>query len=295
MSGLSAVLAAAERRSATQAAAALGTTAATVLRRIDGVESTLGVSLFQRLPTGLAPTAALQTILPWLERCAESVDGIRRDVTGFDQRPSGVVRIAAPATIASYMLVPQLHRLRARQPGITVELASDTRVVDLGQREADLAVRTIRPDAGDLTQRKLADYAMAVACAPGLVATAKADLAAMPWVDWERSMAHIPEARWRVATFPDARVTVHASELDTLVRAARAGLGAVAVAEPIAAAAGGLVKIPLADAGLPHGSLWLVVHRALRHVPRVAAVWEWLSEVFSDVDGVGPVRLEPAW
>jgi len=32
---------------------------------------------------------------------------------------------------------------------------------------------------------------------------------------------------------------------------------------------------------LPSGSLWLVGHRALRQVPRVAAVWSFLVETFA--------------
>jgi hypothetical protein len=38
-------------------------------------------------------------------------------------------------------------------------------------------------------------------------------------------------------------------------------------------------------AALPEGTLWLVGHRALRNVPRIAAVWDFVREsVGADVD-----------
>lgn len=295
LTGLPALLAAAKAGSATRAAAQLDTTTATVLRHIEAFEASLGVRLFDRLPTGLVGTAALNTVMPWAEQCAASIAGMRRDVEGLDLSPSGIVRIATPPTIASHLLVPRLCELRARHPAITLEFASDSAVVDLAQREADLALRVVKPTQGDLALRKLADYRMAVACAPRLVDVARTCFDELPWLTWDRPMAHIPEARWLAATFPQARIALAASELGTLIRAARAGVGALLVAEPIAAREGGLIRLPLQDLKTPGGTLWLVAHRALRHVPRVAAVWEWLEAYFASPGAQRDLTLRDAW
>lgn len=288
--GIPAVLVVAEEGSATRAAARLKTTPATVLRHIEGVESTLGVRLFDRLPTGLASTSALAAIMPWVEQCAASVDGMLRDVASLDSAPSGIVRVATPPTLAGHLLVPALPRLRDRYPNLTIAFASSTRVVDLGQREADLAIRVVKPTEGDLVLHKLTDYRMVVACTPELAARVGGDIAALPWVSWDSSMAHIPEARWLAVEFPRARIAMMGSELTTLLRAARAGVGALLVAEPTAAMEGGLVRLPI-EAHLPAGSLWLVAHRALRHVPRVMVVWEWIAELFGDDEARAALRL----
>lgn len=58
----------------------------------------------------------------------------------------------------------------------------------------------------------------------------------------------------------------------TPYRLAHAGLVEVAHARSLDAA----------WADLPEGSLWLVGHRALRHVPRVAAVWNFVIEQLTD-------------
>jgi hypothetical protein len=41
-----------------------------------------------------------------------------------------------------------------------------------------------------------------------------------------------------------------------------------------------LVRVPLPTPPLPEAVIYLVAHRALRPVPRIAAVWDWLIEEF---------------
>jgi DNA-binding transcriptional LysR family regulator len=107
-------------------------------------------------------------------------------------------------------------------------------------------------------------------------------------------MARIPEARWFAENVPESRVVMRTQDLGTLLAAARVGLGAVVVPEPMAAMAGGLVAVAYGRTPLPGGSLYLVAHRALRAVPRVAAVWRWLTEGFSTTSGRAPPSLASA-
>lgn len=287
------VLAAAEEPSATRIAARLGTTAARVLRRIDSAELVLGQRLFVRSSAGLEATAALATVLPWAQKIAASCDGLRRDLAGLDPRVRGHVRVAVPPTMASHLLVPHLGLLREAHPLLTVEFDTSTHLVDLSQRDADIAVRGQRPDDGELVQRKLGDYCMVVACSPALAARYRDRLDELPWLTWARSLEDILEARWLKASVPHATIALRASELSTLLHAARAGLGALLAPEAIAAKEGGLVSLPL-DLQLPEGSLWLVTHQALRPVPKVAAVWSWLEQVFESMTPEA-TRLAPAW
>lgn len=290
-----AVLATAEEGSATQAAARLGTTPATVLRRIGAAESVLGVKLFDRLPTGLVGTAALTAVLPWAQRFATSIDGMQRDVAGLDVRPDGIVRVAVPPTAASHILIPELHRLHERAPGVVVEFDSAVRVLDLGQREADIAVRGRKPTDGDLVLRRLADYDLVPVCAPSLAERYRHSPSTLPWVSWERSMSAIHEARWLADAVPDARVVLRASDLVTLLHAARAGVGVVLAPSQIAALEGGLVQVPLPGVQLPSGASWLVTHRALRRVDRVAVVWDWIAETFEALAARTSLALPMAW
>lgn len=287
------IVAAAEEQSATRVAARFGTTAARVLRRIDAAESVLGQRLFVRSSSGLEGTPALGTVLPWARQIAASCDGIRRDLAGLDPRLRGYVRVAVPPTVASHLLVPHMKALHEQHPGLTVEFDTATRIVDLGQRDADIAIRGQRPDDGDLVRRRLGGYRMVVCCAPALAAHYRHRLDEIPWLTWDRSQDDILEARWLEASFPGATVSLRASELNTLLHAARAGIGALFVPETIAALEGGLVSLPL-DAELPEGSIWIATHRALRSIPRVDAVWSWLEATHQKIAADEP-QIASAW
>jgi DNA-binding transcriptional LysR family regulator len=92
------------------------------------------------------------------------------------------------------------------------------------------------------------------------------------------ALSATPESSWLREHIPDARVVLRASDLQVLLGAAQSGIGAVVVAEPLGRFAG-LVPLPPRHA-MPEGVLWLVAHRALRPVPRVDAVWNWLVSAF---------------
>lgn len=70
------------------------------------------------------------------------------------------------------------------------------------------------------------------------------------------------------------------------MEAVRAGIGVMLAPVPYAALAGSSAvelgpELRRSVAAIPAGSLWLVGHRALRDVPRIAAVWRWIEERFS--------------
>jgi len=276
LSAVPTLLAAADGSSATQAATALGTTATTVLRRIEAAEAVLQVRLFERMPTGLAPTPALYAMLPWAEQIAAGIDGMQREAAALDAGVAGTVRVAVPPMVAELFLVPHLPVL-TRDSGLTVEFAAANEIVHLGRLEADIAIRVARPESGDFMLKKLADFEMCVAASPSLATAAPGSLS---WLAWDRQLSHLPESRWLTAAFPDADIVLRASELGILLTAARHSLGAVVVAEPIAAAMGGLVPVEVDGPPLAPGSLWIVTHRALRSVPRVTAVVDWIVSCF---------------
>ena len=89
---------------------------------------------------------------------------------------------------------------------------------------------------------------------------------------FSEDLGHIPEVQWLSGHVPGANIVVRALDLETLITAARRGVGALVVAEALAASSGGLIRAPV--------KLWLVAHRALRSVPPIAVTWDWLLETF---------------
>lgn len=288
------LLAAARTGSATQAAAALGVSPATALRRIEAAEVALGVRLFDRTPGGLLPTLGLERALPWAEQIEAAAFGLSRDLRGLESAPTGTVRFALLPSASAWFIAPALGRLRARHPDLVVELLTGSTVVDLVRREADLAMRVVRPTHPDLVSRPLGTARLAVVAAPALIDTLQpCTLADLPWLCWDASV-DAAEQRWLDAVVPNARVVLRASDLETLLRAAVAGVGVMVTTEALATRIGGLARVPVTTPPMPQSTIYLVAHRALRPVPRIAAVWAWLIDEFELLERDGALRLDNA-
>ncbi|HEU4408112.1 MAG TPA: substrate-binding domain-containing protein, partial [Polyangiaceae bacterium] len=227
------------------------------------------------------------------EQAEAAAAGMVRELSGLETRPVGRVRLAVLSTIASLFVVPALPRLRESYPELTLELAPATALVDLATREADLAIRTVRPAKGELVVQRLASFRLAVVRSPGLALRRGAPLAELPWLSWDAGLAHLPEARWLAAHVPGARVVFRATELATLLVAAQRGVGLLVAPSAVAERAGGLEPFEVPSAPPTEGAVWLVAHAALRPVARVAAVWDWLVGSFAQVTS-GPAPAAPA-
>jgi DNA-binding transcriptional LysR family regulator len=105
----------------TDAAVALSRAPSSVSEQIRTLETSLGVSLFDRTPSGLRLTAAGDRMLDWARRLLAQADQARREVTG---EPT-VLRLGALETIAATHVPGALARLAARQPDVTVEVRSN--------------------------------------------------------------------------------------------------------------------------------------------------------------------------
>jgi len=68
---------------------------------------------------------------------------------------NGTVRITASEVVGVEVLPAIVKVLREQQPGITIELQLSNRVQDLLQREADIAVRMVRPTQNQLVARQI--------------------------------------------------------------------------------------------------------------------------------------------
>ena len=233
------------------------------------------------MPGGLLPTPALERVLPWAEQAMHALAEMKSELAGFEREPRGVVRVAVLPGISRFLMAPALPRLVARHPGLSIELLPASAVVDLTRREADLAIRTVRPETGDLVVQRLAAFRIALMAAPSLLAGRRRPaLSRLPWLDFAEDMSGTPESAWLRAQVPGARVVLRSPDLETLISAAQSGLGALAVAQPLGRAAGGLVELPASAP--PEGTLWLVAHRAVRNVPRVSVVWDWAVRTFAE-------------
>jgi DNA-binding transcriptional LysR family regulator len=137
------------------AARHLALTQPTIGRHIDALEEALGVALFARSQTGLHATAGATAIIPYVEAMATAADALQRAASGEADDDRGTVRITASEMIGAEVLPPALASFRDMHPCVAVELVLSNRSEDLLRREADIAVRMVKPTQDALVARKV--------------------------------------------------------------------------------------------------------------------------------------------
>src|SRR6478736_2164166 len=137
------------------AARALSLTQPTVGRHIDALEAALGVSLFTRSQAGLIASEGASSLIPYAEAMASAAAALQRAASGEAEDDRGTVRVTASEMIGGEVLPAVLTAFHEAHPRIIVELVLSNRSEDLLRREADIAVRMVRPSQTALFARKL--------------------------------------------------------------------------------------------------------------------------------------------
>lgn len=270
-------------RSLGAAAVRLGVDTSTVSRRLTALETALGAQLFDRSREGLVPRRAAELLLPSAEAMEAAHARLGRDASGKETTAEGVVRVSAAPGIMETFVAPAVARLRARHPGLTLELDGSARVVDLTRHEADLALRSTKPQGAELVMTKLASATWVPVASPALVKELGIvqSWADPTWIVWDRELSSFAPSRWQAQHAGKAPIALRTSHAGSQMAALRAGAG-VALVPDLYAAAYGLEKVRYAKrlkesaAQLPVDDLWLVAHRTMRGVARVDAVWDFI-------------------
>ncbi len=273
----------------------LGVNASTIGRRLGALEEALGVQLFERTKEGVLPTVHAERLLPWAEAVEQAHQGFVNAVGELEREPVGTVRVTGPPGLVDHFLAPAMAELRCRYPGLQVILDSSVGYADLSRGEADIALRAHRPTRGDLVARRLGPFGSAVIGATSVYegAAPVSDLGELPWLQWGAELAHIPDAKWVAEHLPDEAIVLRTNSFVAQMECARSGFGVVLAAAAFSRLEG-VCEVPLAGeaadlvSSRPGQSIWLVGHQALRQVPRVAVVWDFLARQFD------PEHLQPS-
>jgi DNA-binding transcriptional LysR family regulator len=163
-----------------------------------------------------------------------------------------------------------------------VDLIAGDVIVDLSRREADLALRFVRPERGDLVVRRVATLRFGVFGSKEYLAEHRGKSPEeLQWLDWDTTQARLPDAAWLHAVLPGVEPVLRTTSLGVRLRATRGGLGVSVLARPLAELYPELEEIEGLPP-LPEIPVWLVGHRALRNLPRIKAVWAFLEELTSE-------------
>jgi DNA-binding transcriptional LysR family regulator len=150
-----AFLATVEEGSLSAAARATGQTQPTIGRQVAALESTLGVTLFERVGRSLVLTDAGHGLIEHVRVMGEAASRISLTALGQANDVEGLVRISTSDIFSFYLLPKIIKYLSEIAPGLDVEIVASNAISDLQRREADIAIRHVRPTQPDLVARLL--------------------------------------------------------------------------------------------------------------------------------------------
>ena len=274
-------LAVLEAGSLTGAARATGARQPTLSRQVAELEAQLGTALFERTGRGVVPTAAALAIADAARQMEEGALGLERALARQRDTATGVVRVTASQVAAVWLLPPLLAEFQAAEPGIQAELVASNALSNLLRREADIAVRMVRPQQGSLVARKLAEVGVGAYAHRRYLARAgeprrPEDLMAHRLVGYDRdetilrgfAALGLPIGREAFALRTDDHVAY-----GRLV-AEGAGIGFLA---HYTAAGEPELKRVLPQLKIPPMPCWLAVHREIRGNRVVRRVYDFLA------------------
>jgi DNA-binding transcriptional LysR family regulator len=266
------------------AARALAIDHSTAFRRLQAIERALGHQLFERGPGGAyLATPIGQRMAAAAEQMEAELLTLARDIAGRDRRLTGHLRLTSSDTLAHRLLTPHLAAFHCAHPGIVVELLIDNRILNLSRREADVALRPVRPREGDLWGRKLADVAWTVYGArrylkkKGSLSTAK-DLGSHFLIGSEESGASILATDWFASLAAPSQFVYRTSSLVGQFNAAKAGIGLAVLPCYLGDGEPGLGRAlhkPIAEL---MQELWIITHADLKRTARVRAFFDIVGD-----------------
>ncbi|WP_051711248.1 LysR family transcriptional regulator [Andreprevotia chitinilytica] len=269
----------------------LGLSQPTVSRQIAELEAQVGTALFERVARGLQLTEIGNTLLEPAKRMLAAAQALSLAAAGQDQAIAGTVRITASEVMSAFILPPILARLAAAQPGIEVELVASNRVDNLLEREADIAIRMVRPTQTGLIARKIAEWPLGFYARRDYidniaVPLEMASLHRHRWVGLDQSGQMIDG--FRAAGFDVDRHFFQFRCDNQIVglQAVRAGLGCGIAIRHLAQTFPELVQF-MPEQPLPSLPVWLTAHRELRATPRIGIVFDFLAEALAEFGDEG--------
>ncbi len=268
------------------AARRLGLTQPTVGRHIDALETALGLTLFTRSPRGLSQTPAAMALGPHVEAMAAAAAALGRAAPGEAAADRGAVRVTASDVVGCEVLPPILAAFHAGHPGIAVELVLTNRNEDLARRDADIAVRMVRPTQSGLVARKIGAariglYAHRDYLARFGVPRSLADLANHCVIGFDRDNRTFQSAGDFARRLTREDFGFRCDNDLAQLAALRAGAGLGGCQENIARRTPELVAI-LPNAIQYALEVWLVMHEDLKATRRVRLLFDHLAVELTD-------------
>jgi DNA-binding transcriptional LysR family regulator len=240
----------------------------------------MGMTLFARHQTGYFITDEGREVLRHAELVEDRIMALERGAAGLGKTPAGTVRLATAENLATDLIIPAMPAFQERYPDICLEIITSTATSELGRREADIALRVVRPTRGNLKVRRVGHMTYSVYGSRDYItrhpAVEGAPLSGREFIAWDDAHAHLPAAAWLASEHPDCKIGLITSSLPAQIAAVRAGLGLAVIPDFLTINDDFVRVIPSSE--MFSAEVWLVTHADLVASARVRAVSDFLAD-----------------
>jgi len=275
-------VAVAETGSLSAAARRLDASQPTLGRHVSELEQALGVTLFRRGRRGYQLTEAGAVLYERGRAVSDEAAAFSMLALGSVEAIEGTVRLAASDVVAAYVLPDIVARLGDEEPGIEIEIVASNQVENLLRRDADIAIRMVRPAQNELVARKVTDIALCLAAATTYLERhgrprSPADLPGHRLIGFDRSDEIVRGFAGFGVSVSRSAFRLRTENQIVLWQAVRAGIG-VGIGQQPLAERDPAIEIVLSGLTLPVLPVWLAMHRDVRTGIRIRRVADFLYE-----------------
>ncbi len=254
----------------------------TVSRRIERLEQSLGLRLFERSARGHTLTVVGERMLRHAETMEREAASLDEALTGARSVPKGVVRLSTPEGFGNFFLARILPTLAARHPGLLVEFVTIQQIVSLSRREADIQVALHPPASGPYLTERIAQYRLFVYASRAYLAAQPpirqaSDLKGHRLAGYIDDMIFTPGLDYLKDILPGIRATYQSSSIQAQLAATLAGYGLGILPSFIARDHPDLVPVLPGEMHLLR-DYWMIRHEEMAEAPRIRTVTDFLRE-----------------
>lgn len=249
---------------------------ATISRRLTSLERDLQVRLVERLPRACRLTDIGSHVFTLALALEDDAFAIERAVRASQSPLTGKVSLSVPPVLVASFLAQHLPEFRKRFPGIQLSVSGQAQHVSLGRREADIAVRLVRPTEPGSVVRKLGTMPFALYASRSYEALAHPEL--WEFIAYDARFEDMPQQKWLRSVAGKRPIACELSEINGHHAAVRAGAGVGGLPCFLGEADETLLRVANNEPSFSR-DIWLVVHGDLKNAGPVRAAMDFLVEV----------------
>ncbi|MBB2754779.1 UNVERIFIED_ORG: DNA-binding transcriptional LysR family regulator [Rhizobium aethiopicum] len=259
------------------AARSLGLTQPTMGRRLRALEASVGQTLFQRTTDGFVLTEEGAAVLAGTERIEEETFAMQRILAGGSRQLGGFLRLSSSDWFGAHVLSPVLTEFSQLHPKVVVELLTDSRLLSLPRREADLVFRIQPFTEAEIISRKLIHIKYGLYSQRGAPHPRAFDGAGARLVTMDEAFGDMPDVGWLQRLLPRAEIVMRSNSRDVQAALCANGAGFAVLPRPLGDSLAAIELVDLGEAP-PGRDTWVGYHRDMKRLARLRALLDLVIE-----------------